>query len=116
MCFGEAETNALTKCLRSAQSDSGILDVPGVMYAVTRVLECRPAERRGVAVLNPQTAGQLLDRGVGQVDDFIAGQVIRWRKCLELHVVALTSVPMPKAARTAALIRSRAREIGRAHV
>src|SRR5450759_5632341 len=108
MCFGEAETDALTKGLSSAEGLPGILDVPGVTYDVTRVLECRSGEGRVVAVLGPQTAGQPLDRGVGKVDDFIAGQVIRWRKCLELQVVALASVPMPKAARTAALIRSRA--------
>ena len=37
MCFGEAETDALTKCLRSAQGDPGILDVPGVTHAVPHV-------------------------------------------------------------------------------
>lgn len=108
MCFGEAETDALTKCLRSAQGDPGILDVPGVTHAVTRVLKCRSGEGHVVAVLSPQSAGQPLDRGVGQVDDFIAGQVLRWRKSLQLQEAALASVPMPKAARTAALIRSRA--------
>jgi hypothetical protein len=32
---------------------------------------------------------------VGQVDDFIAGQVLRRRKCLEFHLVALARVPIP---------------------
>ena len=106
--LGEAETDASTKCLRSAQGDPGILDVPRVAHAVTRVLECRPGEGHVVAVLGPQTAGQRFDRRGEQVDDFIAGQVIRWRKSLELQEAALASVPMPKAARTAAVIRSRA--------
>jgi len=32
MCFGEAEPDAFTKGLRSAQGDPGILDVPGMTH------------------------------------------------------------------------------------
>jgi hypothetical protein len=63
MCFREAEADALTKCLRSAQGDPGILDVPGVTHPVSRVLECRSGEGHVVAALGPQTAGQPLIEG-----------------------------------------------------
>jgi hypothetical protein len=89
MCFGEAETDALTKCLRSAQGDPGVLDVSGVTHAVTHVLECRSGEGHVVGVLGPQSAGQLPDRGVGQVDDFIPGQVIRRCSSLQLQDLLL---------------------------
>jgi hypothetical protein len=74
MCFGEAETDALTQCLRRAQGDPGILDVPRVTYAVTRVLECRSGEGHVVGVLGPQSAGQLPDRA-GSLDE----EVIKMR-------------------------------------
>jgi len=63
MCFGEAETDALTKCLRSAQCDPRILDVPGVTHPVTRVLECCSGEGQVVGVLGPQSAANRLIEG-----------------------------------------------------
>ena len=95
MCFGEAETDALTKCLRSAQGDPGTLDVPGMAHAVTRVLECGSGEGQVVDVLGPQTTGEPLDRGVGQVDDFVTDQVLRRGKGLHLqHLLLVHGVAM----------------------
>src|SRR5674476_181881 len=89
MCRGETETDALAKCLRSAHGDPGILDVPGVTHPVTHVLKCRPGEGHIVGVLSPQSAGEPPDRGVGQVDDFIPGQVLRRCKSLQLQDLLL---------------------------
>src|SRR5450631_1306210 len=89
MCFGETETDALTKCLRSAQGDPRILDVPGVTHPVTHVLKCRSRAGHVVAMFSPQSAGEPPDRGVGQVDDLIPGQVLRRCKSLQLQDLLL---------------------------
>src|ERR1035437_10372910 len=106
MCLGETETDALPKCLRSAHGDPGILDVPGVTHPVTHVLKCRPGEGHIVGVLSPQSAGEPPDRGVGQVDDFIPGQVLRRCKSLQLQDLLLVH----DAVIIAGTCRSRAEE------
>jgi hypothetical protein len=72
---GEAEPDAFPEGLRGTQSDPRILGVQGVTHAVTRVLERSLRDGQVVGVLGPEGSGELPDRGVRQVDDFIIDQV-----------------------------------------
>ena len=67
----------------------GVLGVPGVTHAVTHVFERSLREGHVVGVLSPQGRGELPERGVGQVDDFIPGQVGPRGVSLQLHDLRL---------------------------
>ena len=89
--FGEAESDAFSEGLRGTQSDPRVLGIPGVTHPVTRVFERSLREGQIVGVLSPQGRGELRERGVGQVDDFIPGQVGPRGVSLQLHDLRLVA-------------------------